>query len=286
MEKTPPVLLRRNNSYNRLIQSAIIICSMILLGFSAMQVQGDNVKVHVTEKKVETVELSAGVSRMKEPQPEKMVAGLSKQLMKFAKEPLPEVEELNVETVTTSIETEDVADVTETEDVAEEEKTEPEILYKSLEEVKISRNMDLTETTGLSREDFCKLLANFKYDYAGFYKQNAGLIWDLSQKYQVNEIFICGVFGLESYYGSDDRHISTHNYGSIMRRTGGMVKYSSDAEGIEANFRLFANSYLSTEGKYYKGVTLDSIGNTYCPPTPDCPSWADKVYSCMQYFLE
>lgn len=288
MEETPPSILRRNNSYNRLIQSAIIICSMILLvGISAMQ--GNNT-VEVTEEKAETVELSAGVSRkmlqmLNEPQPEKLAAGVSKQLMQLAQEPLPEVEKMDMETVTSPADTE----------------PEREIIYKTLEDG-ISRGMDLTETTGLSREDFCELLANFKYDYAGFYEQNAGLIWDLSQKYQVNEIFICGVFALESLYGSNEKHIANHNYGSIMTSKVIIVKdengeekeitiqelkpYLTDAEGIEANFKLFANCYLAPEGKYYKGVTLDSIGDTYCPPTPDCPSWADKVYSCMQKFLE
>lgn len=273
MEETPPSILRRNNSYNRLIQSAIIICSMILLvGISAMQ--GNNT-VEVTEEKAETVELSAGVSRkmlqmLNEPQPEKLAAGVSKQLMQLAQEPLPEVEKMDMETVTSPADTE----------------PEREIIYKTLEEIGISWDMDLREPTGLSREDFCKLLANFQYDYEDFYKRNAGLIWDLGQEYQVNEIFVCGVFALESYYGSNASHVEAHNYGSIMTRDRKLVKYASDAEGIEANIKLFADCYLNPDGKYYKGVTLDSIGDTYCPPTPDCPSWADKVYSCMQKFLE
>lgn len=271
MEEKPPVILRRNNSYNRLIQSAIVICSMVLLGFSAMQGQGDNVEVHkvnVTEKKVEPVELSAGVSKsmlqtLKAPLPESLSAGVSKYILQLSKEPQPQVEKVELETVTSS---------------AEEE---PERVYKSLDEVKISRNMDLTKLTGLSKEDFVELLSDFPYDYAGFYERNAEEIWEQSQRYQVNEIFMCGVYGLESYYGSDKRHISYHNYGSIMTRAGKLVRYASDEEGIEANYKLFANCYLSPDGKYYKGVTLDSIGNTYCDS-----SWAGQVYSCMKYFLE
>ena len=139
--------------------------------------------------------------------------------------------------------------------------------------------MDLTKTSGLSREDFCNLLADFKYDYAGFYERNSGLIWDLSQEYQVNEFFVCGVFAEESLYGSNEAHIVTHNYGSIMKN-GKLVSYESDAEGIRANFELFAKSYLSPDGKYYKGVTVDSIANTYCDS-----SWAGRVYSCMKKFL-
>lgn len=270
MQETPPILLiRRNIKYNRLIQSAILICSMMLLITSTMLVSNkdENVIKKVTEKvtqkvdvSTEKVELSAGVSKA-------IFKSLKKPKVKLETEIELGLEKLNLDTVTAA-------------------ETETQILYKSIEEIEISRDMDLTQTTGISREDFCQLLAEFKYDYDGFYEKNAGLIWDLSQTYQVNEIFICGVFALESYYGSNEKHIAAHNYGSMMNRKGKLIQYESDEEGIEANFKLFANSYLNPEGKYYKGVTLDSIGDTYCPPTTKCPSWAGKVYKCMQMFIE
>ena len=281
MQEETPSILRRNIKYNGLIQLAILICFMILLGIPMQLNEGVDV-----DTKAEIIDLSAGVTNTtiqmsKELLPKELSAGVSDAMLQVLKE--PQVEILEVYTVTAAAETvaeSETVEVTETETV-EVEESEPETVYKSLEEVKISRNMDLTETTGLSKEDFCELLANFKYDYAGFYERNSGLIWDLSQEYQVNEIFMCGVFALESYFGADDKHISTHNYGSIMNKKGKMVGYASDSEGIEANYKLFANCYLDKNGKYYKGVTLDSIGNTYCDS-----SWAGQVYSCMKYFLE
>lgn len=300
MQETPPVILRRN--ITKVIEITVCTCFILLLVISAMQpklVQKTAVK-EINRKAT----LTAGVSKQfsevlteKTAKNTSNTAGISRHLEEVLKKKQKEakqakVEKLQVDTVTS------VAKTTETADV---EDAKPEILYKSLEEVKISRSMDLTETTGLSREDFCELLANFKYDYAGFYERNAGLIWDLSQKYQVNEIFICGVFALESLYGSNEKHIANHNYGSIMTSKVITVKdengeekkvtiqelkpYLTDAEGIEANFKLFANCYLTPEGKYYKGVTLDAIGNTYCPPIKDCPSWAGQVFSCMKKFL-
>lgn len=284
-DTTPPILRRRNIKYNRLIKSAILLMCSIILGISAMQMQ-------VTENEGETkkiVEKTAKKEVKKENvsyETAELSAGVSKNMLQMLKEPLPEpqVEKLDVDTVTSAVD------------------AEPEIVYKSLEEVKISRDMDITETTGLSREDFCELLSNFKYDYAGFYERYAGFIWDLSQKYRVNEIFMCGVYGIESLYGSNASHVKAHNYGSIMTSKVVIVTdekgeekkitrlelktYLTDEEGIEANFKLFADCYLNPDGKYYKGVTLDSIGDTYCPPTEECPSWADKVYECMKVFLE
>lgn len=294
MQETPPVILRRN--ITKVIEITVCTCFILLLVILAMQPKlGQKTAVKKINRKAT---LTAGVSRQfgevlteKTAKNTSNTAGISRHLEEVLKKKQKEakqakVEKLQVDTVTSVAGTTETTGLANETEVADEEETKPEILYKSLDEVKISRDMNLTETTGLSKEDFCELLANFKYDYAGFYERNAGTIWDLSQKYKVNEVFICGVFALESYYGADDRHVNTHNYGSIMNKDGKMVRYATDEEGIEANFKLFANCYLNPEGKYYKGVILDSIGDTYCPPTPECPSWADKVYCCMQYFLE
>lgn len=307
MKEFPAVMLRRNGS-----KVIVLMCFMLLIGVVAAQ-QPKNLSRTEMEETKETP--MAGINRHFEEMlseheiknmnsNNELTAGISKHLMDVLEEKSKEarnnakVEKHSIERVTSSTkvhenvekveETENTnnAEIEEIEETEEVEETKTEILYKSIEEVKISRDMNLTETTGLSREDFCELLANFQNDYAGFYERNAGLIWDLSQEYQVNEIFLCGVFALESYYGSNKSHMDAHNYGSMMNGHGKLISYESDAEGIEANYKLFANSYLSSEGKYYKGVTLDSVGDTYCPPTKDCPSWAGKVYCCMQYFLE
>lgn len=157
-----------------------------------------------------------------------------------------------------------------------------EITYKSIDEIYIAEDMKLNGTTGISREDFCDLLKDFKYDYAGFYKENAGIIWDICQEYQINELFICGVFALESYWGSDDYHINLHNYGSITRRDGTLASYETDEEGIRANIALLAENYLNPNGKYYEGGTLVTIGPIYCPPNPN---WSHDVYKCMEAFI-
>lgn len=307
MQEETPSILRRNIKYKGLIQSAILICFMVLLGMGAK-------KITIEEDVTKNLDLTAGVSKSiweknKEFLPVTLSAGVTKTLMQSSQN--LQVERLTIDTVAAAIDTTEIADIEETVETVEtvqlssvseseavneiqtvaeaeaeaetetesESESEPVVQYKSLEEVEMSRDMDLTKTSGLSREDFCNLLADFKYDYAGFYERNSGLIWDLSQEYQVNEFFICGVFAEESLYGSNEAHISTHNYGSIMKN-GKLVSYESDAEGIRANFELFANSYLSPDGKYYKGVTIDSIADTYCNS-----SWAGRVYSCMKKFL-
>lgn len=277
MQEETPSFLRRNINYNRLILFTIIICSLTLIGMP-MQI---NKELDAT--KTENAELSAGVTKSlleisRDPLAETLSAGLTKHILKIEKE--PQIEMLKIDTVAAAAEIKESTEETTEIEAVEVVESESEPVYKNLDEIEISRDMDLTKTSGLSREDFCELLANFRYDYDGFYNRNAGLIWDFSQEYHVNEFFICGVFGLESLYGSNGKHISAHNYGSIMKK-GELVTYESDEEGIEANYKLFANSYLSPDGKYYKGVTLDSIGNTYCDS-----NWAGQVYECMKVFLK
>ena len=43
--------------------------------------------------------------------------------------------------------------------------------YISIEEVQISQNMDLTQKTGLSKEDFITLISGVKQDTSGFFEE-------------------------------------------------------------------------------------------------------------------
>lgn len=79
--------------------------------------------------------------------------------------------------------------------VVEEQKAEntneeqEENKYISIKDVKISKDMDLTVRTGLSRADFITLISGVKADTSGFFEENAGTIYDLCEEYSLNEIF-------------------------------------------------------------------------------------------------
>jgi len=150
-----------------------------------------------------------------------------------------------------------------------------------LEDVKISFDMDVSKVTGLSQDDFVKLVAGMKYDRTGILERNAAWIWECCQKYQVNEIFVLGVCGIESGWCSAAQHQRTHNYSSLM--TGGhLIQYASDAQGFEAMIKLLGNSYLKPGGGMYHGKTITAVGTCYCNPT----SWPGKVFKCMNQVFE
>ncbi len=156
------------------------------------------------------------------------------------------------------------------------------VKYKKIEEITISRDMDLTIRCGISREDFIKLMQNMKVDYSGFFAKNAGIIYDLCEKYEINEIFFCGLIAAESGWNIASSHRNAHNYISMMSSKG-LIKYSSDEEGLEAATKLLHNKYLTKGGSCYSGKTLSAIQKRFCP---NSNTWVGLVFGCMKQVVK
>ena len=159
----------------------------------------------------------------------------------------------------------------------EQQDYEEIITYINLNDVKISFNMDVSKTTGLSQEDFVALVQKMKCDKTGILEKNAAWIWECCQKYNVNEIFVLGICGIESAWCSAPQHQNTHNYCSMMKG-GKLIYYDSDKAGFEAMIKLLGQKYLSPKGALYHGSTITGVGTKYCNTT----TWPPKVYKCMQ----
>jgi len=152
--------------------------------------------------------------------------------------------------------------------------------YISIEEVKISKDMDLTKLTGLSKEDFVQLMADCKYDTTGWFETNAAYIYDLCQEYQLNEIFFCGLISAESGWSIASAHRNAHNYISLMSN-GHLIKYSSLEEGLRVAAQKLHNNYLSEGGCFYYGKTLSAVNTKFCGSS----TWVNLVYGRMQQIL-
>ena len=150
----------------------------------------------------------------------------------------------------------------------------------SISEVKISKSMDLTKRTGLSREDFIKLISRVKADTSGFFEDNAGEIYDLCEEYSINEIFFCGLISAESGWNIASNHRSTHNYISLMKN-GKLISYSSVSEGLEVAAKKLHYNYLTPGGKFYHGKTLAGVKTCFCPSS----TWVDLVYGRMKQIV-
>lgn len=162
-----------------------------------------------------------------------------------------------------------------------EENLEETKNYITIEEVKISKNMNLTISCGLSKEDFKELMENLKPDTTGFFYKYSDTIYDLCQKYELNEIFFCGLIAGESGWKISSNHRAKCNYISMMSK-GKLIKYATPEEGLEAAAKLLHTKYLSENGSYYHGKTLSGVQKVFCP---NSTTWVNLVYGCMKQIV-
>ncbi len=159
-------------------------------------------------------------------------------------------------------------------------KIEQKVKSTQIKNVKISKNMDLTKRTGLSKSDFKKLINKVSQDTTKFFYNNADLIYDLCKKYQINEIFFCGLISAESGWNIAQNHRRTHNYISLMLN-GKLIHYSSTEQGLEVAAQKLHNNYLTPGGKFYGGKTLAGVQKKFCPSG----TWINLVYGRMSQII-
>lgn len=152
--------------------------------------------------------------------------------------------------------------------------------YIEIKNIKISKNMDLTKRTGLSKSDFKRLIKNVSQDTSKFFYDNADTIYDLCEKYQINEIFFCGLISAESGWNIAGNHRRTHNYISLMSN-GKLIQYSSTKQGLEVAAQKLHYNYLTPGGKFYGGKTLAGVKKKFCPSG----TWVDLVYGRMNQIM-
>lgn len=199
-------------------------------------------------------------------------------------------QEINIEKLIrnkqTKLETNYQRDITKTtsrgssEERTQKQNEEKTITYKKLKDVKISKNMDLTVRTGISKEDFKKVIKNLKQDTSKFFYNNADTIYDLCEKYQINEIFFCGLISAESGWNIAANHRKTHNYISLMSK-GKLIHYSSVKEGLEVAAKKLHYNYLTPGAKFYGGKTLAGVKKKFCPSG----TWVNLVYGRMSQMM-
>ena len=154
--------------------------------------------------------------------------------------------------------------------------------YQKIEEIQISKDMDLTIRCNISREEFMLLMAGVKADTSGFFEENAGLIYDVCEKYEINEIFFCGLISAESGWTIASNHRRKHNYISLMSGSG-LIQFASVEEGLEKAASTLHNNYLTLGGRFYYGKTLEAVRTRFCPVNP---GWTNLVYGRMQQIVK
>ena len=158
---------------------------------------------------------------------------------------------------------------------------------------KLSFNMNLNTPSGLSLEQFKKVLTDSKDTNKIFYN-NAEYFYYIEKQYNINGIFVASVGIHESNWGKSKIANNKNNlfgYGAYDSNPyNGAYTFSNYSECIDLIARVFVKYYLNpagtkiyggeiASGKYYSGSTLSAVNKRYATDK----NWANGVYTHMKY---
>lgn len=155
-------------------------------------------------------------------------------------------------------------------------------------------SMLLNKPSGLSLEQFKKVLENDSNDKNNVFTENAEYFYYIEQQYNINGIFVAAVGIHESGWGTSSISKNKKNlfgYGAYdSDPSGSAYTFQSYAEGIDLIARVFVKYYLNPKGTpiyggetasgtYYEGATLTAVNKRYATDK----NWANGVFKWMTY---
>ena len=168
-----------------------------------------------------------------------------------------------------------------------------ELSRKKRIEISFKFDMPLNKPSGLTRNDFVKVLSGHSEDTEKIFEQNAGLFYDIEQKYNVNGIFLASMGIHESNWGKSNIAKQKKNlfgYGSYDSSAfESSYTFESYQYGIELVAKVLAKYYLNEPGtiiydgetavgSYYNGPTVSGVNTRYASDQ----NWANKVFATME----
>ena len=158
---------------------------------------------------------------------------------------------------------------------------------------KLNFNMELNKPSGLTLEQFRKVLSDSK-DKNKIFEENAEYFYYIEEQYNINGLFVAAVGIHESAWGTSKLALNKKNlfgYGaSDSNPYGNAYSFDKYSESIDLLARVFTKYYLNPKGtsiyggetangRYYNGNTLSAVNKKYASDT----NWANAVYSHMKY---
>lgn len=176
----------------------------------------------------------------------------------------------------------------------EETKTEAGTYTKQQLLSRLSENMNLNKQSGLSLEQFKKVLSKDTNDKNKVFENNAQYFYYAEKQYNVNGVFVAAIGIHESAWGTSKIALNKKNlfgYGAYDNSAySSSYNFNSYSEGIDLISRVLTKYYLNkpgtkiydgetASGKYYNGSTLAGVNKRYATDT----NWAKGVYKWMSY---
>ena len=174
-----------------------------------------------------------------------------------------------------------------------DEKEEPQENKTTNSVTKLDFNMALNKPSGLTLEQFKKILKDSK-DTNKIFEKNAEYFYYIEKQYNINGIFVASVGIHESAWGTSKIALAKHNlfgYGAYDSNPyNGSYQFTDYSEAIDLIARVFVKYYINPKGTsiyggekaagtYYVSPTLSGVNTKYATDK----NWANGVYSHMKY---
>lgn len=174
-----------------------------------------------------------------------------------------------------------------------DEKEEPQENKTTNSVAKLDFNMALNKPSGLTLEQFKKVLKDSK-DTNKIFEKNAEYFYYIEKQYNINGIFVASVGIHESAWGTSKIALAKHNlfgYGAYDSNPyNGAYQFTDYSEAIDLIARVFVKYYINPKGTsiyggekaagtYYVSPTLSGVNTKYATDK----NWANGVYSHMKY---
>lgn len=138
-------------------------------------------------------------------------------------------------------------------------------------------DMDLTVQCSYTSDD---LEVYLRYGLDGLGK----LFKQIEKSEGVNAMALIAIAALESNHGRSNIAVNNNNLFGFFSN-GKAMSFSSFEECIKYAGKYLKTNYLTTSGKYYKGVTLKDVNYYYCT-SKDWYLKIDEIMRSIDYKIE
>lgn len=158
----------------------------------------------------------------------------------------------------------------------------------------VNLEMDLTQKSGLTLNDYKKILKNNNSDKNKIFENNYEAFYNIEQKYNINGVFLASIAIHESGWGTSRIAVEKKNlfgFGSYDSSPyESSYTFDTYEEGLEVVAKSLIKNYLNPSGTvifegelatgvYYNGPTLPGVNVRYASDQ----NWNIKVFSKMLY---
>ena len=150
----------------------------------------------------------------------------------------------------------------------------------------LTKEMDLTEPSGLTLSDYKTILGYNPSDKNSIFADNYEAFYNAEQKYGVNGIFIAAIGIHESAWGNSYLAKEKNNLFGYRAYDRDPINSAQDFDSYEDAINVVAEAlsknYLTPTGSFFNGYTVESVNKKYATDK----AWHEKVFSYMELLYD